>query len=669
MTMSLTGPDFAHLNPKAALAQTTQRLTDLRSQLQTLLQTSTITFASLVKPLENMANDLHHWWAPINHLNAVMNDAAWRDDFADAELQLADYHSELSQHAELAKAFQTLKDSSSYDKLSEAEQRIIVLYLRDFRLSGVNLPEKAKKTYAKLQRELCELGTQFENHVLDATRVWSHMVTDKEELSGVPEHTLTAAWQADKQAWILTTDFPCYYAIITYADNQALRKTLYEAYVTRASDEGPHDKAYDNSSVMVGITNKRRELAELLDFEDYRALSIATKMAENVDIVTNFLQDLALKARPKAQAEFKALSEFAKKHLELETLMPWDIAYASEKLRAHTFSFDSEQIRQYFPEPKVLKGLFDTIETLFNVNITLCSGMSTWHPDVKTYQIMNAQGECIAGFYLDLYARKNKRSGAWMDDCQGRYRLNQDTLQLPIAFLTTNFTPPQDNKPALLTHDEVVTLFHEMGHGLQHMLTQMDLLTISGINEVEWDAVELPSQWLENFCWTDEGLLRCSAHIDTGEPLPLALRQQLLAAKQFQAGMQLVRQLQFALFDWRLHALPTPVSSQQIQTLWDTVYQEVAVTPQLPYQRFAHQFSHIFAGGYGAGYYSYKWAEVLACDAFAAFEEAPTRTAELGLRFRDTILALGGSKPAAEIYRQFRGRDATLEALLAQEGL
>ncbi len=667
--ISNTGPDFLHLQPQVALAKLAPMLAEHRASLKTLLAQPNCTYASLIPPLEALSNALHQLWSPINHLHSVINDPSWREAFTEAELLLSDYHSELSQHKELADAFNAIKNSDTFSSLKPVEKRIIDLNIRDFTLSGVNLPEDKKQAYADIQRRLCELATQFENHVLDATYAWQYKVNSVDELDGMPAHSIAAAKQQNEEAWILTLDFPCYHAVMTYANDRALRESMYQAYMTRASEQGPHDSQYDNSQVMVDIINERAKLAHLLGFADYNTLSIATKMVGHVQEVTDFLENLVKKAKPKAQKELEALSAFAHDKLGLTCLEPWDIAYASEKLQQALYAFDNEQIRQYFPEDKVLAGLFTSIENLFDIRVVPCHDMTVWHPDVKTFQLLDKQDKCIAKCYLDLYARPQKRGGAWMDDCQSRYRLTDGSLQLPIAYLTTNFTPPQPGESAYFTHDEVNTLFHEMGHGLQHMLTQMESLSISGINEVEWDAVELPSQFFENFCWTHEGLIACSEHKETKQPLPQTLREQLIAAKKFQTGMQLMRQLQFALFDWRLHQLKTPMTINMINDLWYETHQQVAVVPYKSYQRLPHQFSHIFAGGYAAGYYSYKWAEVLACDAFAAFVEPGADLKIQGQRFRDTVLALGGSKPAAEVYRAFRGRDATIDALLAQEDL
>jgi oligopeptidase A len=667
--LSNTGPDFSHIDPRDELTRLAPMLAQHRATLQTLLAQPHYTYNNLVEPLEALSNELHQLWSPINHLHSVNNDPSWRDVFSEAELLLADYNSELSQHIGLANAFDMIKKDSEFKMLTPVQQRIIDLNIRDFTLSGIHLPEKEKQQYAEIQRRLCELSTQFENHVLDATRAWTHTVTSVDTLQGMPAHSIAAAKQTDEDVWVLTLDFPCFHAVMTYADDRALRELVYQAYVTRASDQGPHDKVYDNSTTMTDIINERAKLAKLLNFSHYTELSIATKMVSNVSEVTEFLENLAKKAKPKALQELAELEGFANKQLGIPNLEPWDIAYASEKLQTKLYAFDSEQIRQYFPEDKVLSGLFSTIQNLFSINVSPCDDMSIWHPDVKTFQLLDKTGTCIAKCYMDLYARPQKRGGAWMDDCQSRYRLADGNLQLPIAYLTANFTPPQPGEPAYFTHDEVLTLFHEMGHGLQHMLTQIDSLSVSGINEVEWDAVELPSQFFENFCWTDEGLIACSSHKETQEPLPQKLRQQLVAAKQFQTGLQLIRQLQFALFDWRLHQLTAPVTITHINALWEAVHQQIAVAPYKPYQRIPQQFSHVFAGGYAAGYYSYKWAEVLACDAFAAFVEPGADKQVQGQHFRDTILALGGAKPAAEVYRAFRGRDATIDALLVQEGL
>ncbi|MEC9306391.1 MAG: M3 family metallopeptidase, partial [Pseudomonadota bacterium] len=577
----------------------------------------------------------------------------------------------VGQHEGLFKGWQALKESESWSTLTAAQQRTVDNALRDFRLAGVDLPADKKARYGEIQSRLSTLSNQFSNNVLDATQAWHKDIQDRDALAGVPESALeTLKALADAKGvdgYRITLDFPSFFPIVSYADSRELREEVYTAFVTRASDQGPNAGKFDNASILEEILALRQELARLLGFDTYADYSLTTKMADSPAQVLDFLEDLARRAKPQAQEEFAELSAYARDELGIETLNPWDVAYVSEKLREARYAISQEQLRPYFPAPRVVDGLFQVVERLYHVQVKEDSSAPSYHDDVRFFRITE-QGKPIAGFYLDLYAREGKRGGAWMADCRVR-RKTENGVQLPVAFLTCNFTAPVGGKPALLTHDEVTTLFHEFGHGLHHMLTKQDVADVSGINGVAWDAVELPSQFMENYCWEREGLDLLAKHVDTGEPLPDVLFERLQAAKNFQSAMGMVRQIEFSLFDLRLHHELEAPSASDVQTLLDDVRRQTSVVPVVDFNRFQNSFSHIFAGGYAAGYYSYKWAEVLSADAWSAFEEAGIFDPDTGQRFREEILEQGGARDAAELFRAFRGREPSVEPLLRHSGI
>ncbi len=625
---------------------------------------------SLVQPLHTLNDRLEQAWAPVSHMNAVVQDAALRAAHDVCLPLLSDYHTTLGQHQGLCNAYQAIKDSVQFAHLSLAQRKVVENALRDFRLSGVDLPEKMQKRYAEISSRLSALSSQFANHVLDATRAWSKLVVDEAVIAGLPESARNAArvqaQSRNEVGFLLTLDAPCYIAVMTFAENRELRREMYEAYVTRASDCGPRAGQFDNATLIDETLQLRRELAQLLGFSSYADYSLATKMAESPQQVTDFLWQLAARARPAALQEFDELQCFSREQYGVEDLQSWDLAWFAEKLREKRYAVDQEQLRQYFPADTVLEGLFALVQHLFAVKIEREEEIDVWHADARCYRLAR-NGETIARFYLDLYARENKRGGAWMGDCRVRRRRDDGSIQLPVAFLVCNFMAPAGDRPSLLTFDDVTTLFHEFGHGLHHMLTQVEFAPVSGINGVEWDAVELPSQLLENWCWQPQVIPMISAHYQTGEPLPVAVLEKMLAAKNFQSGMQMLRQLEFALFDFLLHCDSS--SSQSVQAVLESVREKVAVLRPPAFNRFQNSFTHVFAGGYAAGYYSYKWAEVLSADVFAAFEETDILDDATSQRFLTEMLERGGTEEAATLFRRFRGREPQVDALLRHSGL
>ncbi|MBK1692031.1 oligopeptidase A [Ectothiorhodospira mobilis] len=666
-------PPFGDIRPEHVEPAIDRVLADNRAAIQRLLdQPGPFTWENLVHPLDLLEDRLERIWSPVRHMNAVVNSEALREAYNRCLPKLSDYATELGQNTRLFQAFQSIAEGPEFPRLEPAQQRVITNALRDFHLSGVDLPEDKKARYKAIAQELSALTARFEENVLDATQGWQLQITDAGRLSGLPESALDMlrqnARQRDLEGYLVTLEFPSYYAVMTFAEDRELRREVYTAYVTRASDQGPHDRRFDNSGVMERILELRHEEAQLLGYASYAHLSLATKMAESPQGVVAFLEDLARRAVPAARDELASLQAFARTHLGLDTLEAWDLSFASERLRQHLFQLSQEDLKPYFPVDRVLQGLFDLVERLYQVRIRPADGAPVWHPDVRFFAIQDPDGQPRAWFYLDLYARSHKRGGAWMDDCRGRLR-DGDHLQLPVAYMTCNSTPPVDGKPALFTHDEVLTLFHEFGHGLHHMLTRVDHPGVAGINGVEWDAVELPSQFMENWCWEREALDLISGHHETGEPLPAELFDKLTATRHFQAAMQMVRQLEFSLFDMRLHAEYDPSLGGRIQKILDEVREQVAVLRPPEFNRFQHGFSHIFAGGYAAGYYSYKWAEVLSADAFARFEEEGLFNPQTGRDFLTGILEQGGSRPALELFKAFRGREPEIDALLRHSGL
>ena len=663
-------PPFSEIRPEHVQPAVEQLIASGRQVIEEVLARGDFSWDGLVAPLEAEDERLSRAFGPAGHLNAVAQNEALRKAYNACLPMLSDYSTEVGQNTALYQAYQTLRDSEEFSQLTPAQQKDIDNTLRDFRLSGVSLPDERKKAFMTNAARLSELTSQFSDNVLDATQSWGKHITDVSELDGVPETALAGA--ADKaqekalEGWYLTLDFPAYYAVMCHCRNRALREEMYRAHTTRASDQGPDAGKFDNSEIMQEILRLRHEQAQLLGFSHYGEKSLATKMARDVEEVMSFLLDLAQRSKPQAEQELNALRDFAREQGAGE-LEPWDIAFWSERLREARYDISEEELRPWFPAEKAIGGMFAIVEKLFGIRIRQRDGVDVWHPDVRFYDVDDDNGEHMASFYLDMYARTGKRGGAWMDDCQGRVRLVDGELQKPVAYLTCNFAPPAGGKPGLLTHDEVLTLFHEFGHGLHHMLTEQEVGGVSGINGVAWDAVELPSQFMENWCWTEEGLAMISGHYETGEPLPADKRERLLAARNFQSAMGMLRQLEFSLFDMRIHTEED--GNADIQGILDQVRKEVSVLAPPSFNRFQHSFGHIFAGGYAAGYYSYKWAEVLSADAFARFEEEGIFNTDVGREFRARILAQGGSREPMELFIDFRGREPSVEPLLRHSGI
>ncbi|WP_148251965.1 oligopeptidase A [Aidingimonas lacisalsi] len=668
-------PPFSEIQPEHVVPAIDQLLDDNRKAIEKLTERAdreTPTWESLAAPLESLNDRLAQAWSPISHLNATMNSEPLRDAYQACLGKLSEYSTWLGQHEGLCRAYQSLKDSPAYNRLDEAQQRSIDNTLRDFRLAGVDLPADKKQRYGDIQARLSELANTFSNHVLDATQAWHKDIDDVTALDGLPQSALDTL-KANAEAkgvngYRITLDFPSFLPVISFAHDRELRREVYTAFITRASEVGPNAGEFDNAGVIEETLSLRRELAELLDFDTYADYSLATKMADSPQQVLDFLNDLADRAYSQAHQEFSELQDYARASLGLDELAPWDVGYASEKLREARYAISQEQLRPYFPAPGVIDGLFRVVERLYGVQFEEDDNAPRYHPDVRYFRITE-QGAPIAGFYLDLYAREGKRGGAWMDECRVRRACEDGRIQLPVAYLTCNFTRPVGGKPALLTHDEVTTLFHEFGHGLHHMLTRQQVADVSGINGVAWDAVELPSQFMENFCWEREGLDLIAGHVDTGAKLPDELLERLQAARNFQSAMGMMRQLEFSLFDFRLHHELSAPSAADVQDLLTEVRTQVSVLPAVDFNRFQNGFGHIFAGGYAAGYYSYKWAEVLSADAYSAFEEAGIFDPETGSRFRHEILEPGGARDAADLFRAFRGRPPSVEPLLRHSGI
>ncbi|MEM0552646.1 MULTISPECIES: oligopeptidase A [Aeromonas] len=667
-------PPFSQIQPDHVQPAVTQAIADCKQKIKDVLaHTEPHTWDSLIAPLEEVNDRLARIWSPVSHLNSVLNSEPLRAAHDACLPLLSEFQTYVGQHEGLYQAYLALSESDDFPRLGGAQRKEIQNTLRDFRLSGIGLPAEAQQRYGEIQARLSELASRFSNNVLDATQGWHKLVADEAELAGLPESVLAAARQMaelkGKEGWLFTLDIPSYLPVMMYADNRELRAEMYEAFTTRASDQGPNAGKWDNSAIMTELLTLRSELARLLGFANYAELSLATKMADKTSQVVDFLTDLAAKSLPQGKAELEEIRTFAAEQHGQSELAAWDIAYYAEKLKQHKFSISDEQLRPYFPANKVVKGLFEVVKRVFGMKVRERLGIDTWHPDVRFYDIFDSEDELRGSFYLDLYAREHKRGGAWMDVCLGRRYRQDGSLQKPVAYLTCNFNGPVDGKPALFTHDEVVTLFHEFGHGIHHMLTRIDVAGVAGINGVAWDAVELPSQFLENWCWESEALAFISGHYETGEPLPADLLEKMLTARNFQAAMQMLRQLEFALFDFRLHQEFDPANPAQIPALLDEVRSQVAVMTPPAFNRFQHSFSHIFAGGYAAGYYSYKWAEVLSADAFSRFEEEGIFNPATGQSFLQNILEKGGSKEPMELFRAFRGREPKVDALLRHSGI
>ena len=623
---------------------------------------------NFVEPIEIISEKISRAWGQIEHLNAVVNSDSLRKAYNDNLIKLTEFYTNLSQDESLYKKYQSLKDSEVFKSLTPSQKRIIDNVLREFKLGGAELNETDKKRFKVIQEKLAKLSTQFEENILDATNEFSIFVDHLDELIGIPEENMKKAHaeakEDKKEGYKFTLHFPSYLPVMQYADNRTLREKLYHAYATRASELA--SPKFDNTNLIEEILSLRYESSKLLGFKHFTEMSLVTKMAKSSEEVITFLMDLANKAKPFALKDMDELKSFAKT-LKIEKLEAWDIAYVSEKLRQAKYSFSENEVKQYFPEHRVLKGLFKVVETIFKLKI-IKSDAPTWHKDVSFYSIKNENGELIGQFYFDLYARNHKRGGAWMDEAISRYK-NSLGSSHPVAFLTCNFSSPSENKPALFSHDDVITLFHEFGHGLHHMLTKVDDYSISGIKGVEWDAVELPSQFMENFCWEWDVVKHMTEHVDNKNTLPKSLFDKMIEAKNFQSGMQTLRQIEFSLFDIRLHTEYSDQNKINPLKLLETIRDEIAVVRPPSWNRFPNSFSHIFAGGYAAGYYSYKWAEVLASDAFSLFEEEGILSSHAGQKFQNEILSQGGSRPAMESFIAFRGREPTVDALLRHSGM
>ncbi len=672
--LEMTGlPPFSSIRAEHIEPAIDELLAQNRALVEQLLQDNDhYSWDNLIQPIEDMDERLSRVWSPVGHMNSVVNSDELRKAYNACLPKLSAYGTEMGQHEGLYKAYKQIAEGEEYHKLDTAQKKIIDNALRDFRLSGIALSDENKARYKEIMQKLSTLTSKFEENVLDATHGWEKYIDNESQLAGLPDTARSLARQNAKQqgksGWLFTLEFPSYYPIMTYADDRDLREEMYRAYVTRASDQGPCAGKWDNAPIMEEIMQLRHEAAQLLGFDNYAEKSIATKMARNSDEVIGFLNDLGKRSTNMARQEFTELQSFAKEEFALDNIEAWDIGYISEKLRQHRYAITQEELKPYFPEDRVIKGMFNVIKKLYGMQVTERQGVDTWHDDVRFFEITDANGELRGQFYLDLYARNKKRGGAWMDECIIRKR-SADSIQTPVAYLTCNFSPPIGNDPALFTHDEVITLFHEFGHGLHHMLTQVNYSGVAGINGVEWDAVELPSQFMENWCWEREALDDIAAHYQTGEKLPQELYKKMMAAKNFQSGMQMVRQLEFALFDFRLHREYDPAKGARVAEILDEVREQVAVVIPPIFNRFPNSFTHIFAGGYAAGYYSYKWAEVLSSDAFAAFEENGIFDRKTGEHFLHSVLEQGGSREAMQLFINFRGREPNIDALLRHSGI
>ena len=667
-------PQFSKIKPEHIKPAVEHAINNCKATIADVLAHNTqFTWANLVAPIDEVDDVLGKLWSPISHMNSVVNSDELRNAYESCLPLLSEYGTFVGQHAGLFAAYQQLSESDAFKHLNAAQQKVITNALRDFKLSGIALNEQDKKRYGEISTRLSELSSTFGNNILDATQAFSVNITDETELTGLPDSAKEAAKASaqaqEKTGWLFTLDIPSYLPVMTYCDNQALREKMYRAYVTRASEIGPNAGEYDNSPIMAELLALRHELAHLLGFDSFADKSLATKMANNTNEVLGFLEDLAVKSKAQAEQDLVEVTSFAKEHFSQSNLQAWDLPYYSEKLKQDRYAISDEELRPYFPESKVVAGLFEVVHRLFGLTISERQGVDTWHKDVKFFDVFDKKQQLRGSFYFDLYARSKKRGGAWMDDCVGRRELADGNIQYPVAYLTCNFNGPVGNKPALFTHDEVVTLFHEFGHGIHHMLTQINAAGVSGINGVPWDAVELPSQFLENWCWQPEALAFISGHYQTNEALPQDMLEKMLAAKNFQSAMQMIRQLEFSLFDFKMHAQYSPEKGDEIQQVLDQVRQDYAVIKAPEFNRFQHSFSHIFGGGYAAGYYSYKWAEVLSSDAFSRFEEEGIFNQMVGHDFLTNILEMGGSKEPNELFKAFRGREPKIDALLRHSGI
>lgn len=665
-------PRFSSITPEMIEPAIDRVLAENRAEIARLLAaTEPHTWKTLVEPLERLDDRLSRTWSPVRHMNSVVNSEALRAAYNACLAKLSDYATEMGQNIALCNAYKAV--AAHREELDPSQNKLLDNALLDFHLSGVDLAPEKKDRFREISQELSRLASKFEENLLDAGNAWHKLILDPSQLEGLPESARALAAQTARQrdhqeGWLLTLDFPSYMPVMSYADDRELRRELYEAYATRASDQGPHAGQWDNGELMEQILALRHEQAGLLDFANYAERSLARKMAPSTDAVLAFLGDLAERSRPQAERELAELRAFAREEYGVTELEAWDIGYYSEKLRQRRHNLSQEMLKPYFPETRVIPGMFAVVERLYGIRIQEVEGVDTWHPDVHFYEIRDETGSLRGQFYLDLYARPKKRGGAWMDDCASRF-FNDTIDQIPVAFLTCNFSPPVDGQPALFTHDEVQTLFHEFGHGLHHLLTRIDYPAVGGISGVAWDAVELPSQFMENWCWEKEALNLISGHVESGEPIPEDLYRRMREAKNFQSAMQMVRQLEFSLLDFRIHLEYDPARGGRVYEILEQVREQVAVLRPPAWNRFPHGFSHIFAGGYAAGYYSYKWAEVLSADAFSLFEERGIFDRQAGRAFLREILEQGGSKDAMELFMAFRGRKPRIEPLLRHSGI
>ena len=664
-------PLFSSIDAQSIKPAIEKAITQCKQEIEDVVASKDYSYSNLVHRLEESDDRLSKMFSPVSHMNSVVSSDELREAHDACLPLLSEYGTWVGQHEGLYNAYTELKQSDEFSGLSEEQQKVVENAVRDFTLSGVALPKEKKERFAQIQAKLSELSSTFSNNVMDATMGWTKHVTDKTLLTGMPESALDAAAQAahqkDLQGYLFTLDIPSYLPVMLYADNRELREEMYRAYATKASEQGPNAGKWDNTEIIKETLALRTELAELLGFSTYAERSLATKMADSTEQVITFLRDLASRSKPQAEKELEEVRAYAKDTHGVSELAAWDLPYFSEKLKQEKYTISDEMLRPYFPENKVLSGLFEVVHRLYGLKITEQPGVDTWHKDVRYFTITDDSDVMRGSFYLDLYARAKKRGGAWMDECRVRRELANGELQLPVAYLTCNFNAPVGDKPALFTHDEVVTLFHEFGHGIHHMLTKMNAAGVSGINGVPWDAVELPSQFLENWCWEEDALNFISGHYETGEPLPADLLERMLAARDYQSAMQMVRQLEFSLFDFLLHS--EKGSTVDVQGTLDAVREEVAVVIPPSFNRFQNSFGHIFAGGYAAGYYSYKWAEVLSADAYSKFEEDGIFNRETGNAFLENILEMGGSRAPMDLFVAFRGREPQVDALLRHSGI
>jgi oligopeptidase A len=676
-------PRFGEIRPEHVTPALDVLLANANAAVE--LASAPVTPASwvdVVEPVERATEPLSRAWGVVGHLNAVADTPELRAAYGENLPRVTEFWSSVGQNLALYEKYKALAASPDFSSLTGERKKILNNALRDFRLSGAELPEDQKPRFAELQERQAALSKSFSDHVLDATNAYAYIATGEAELAGLPEDVIEGAREAaqkdGKDGWKFTLHFPSYFPVMQYSENRGMRETMYRAYVTRASELGATygngKTEWDNTAIVASQLELRDEEAQMLGFDNFAEVSLAPKMAESPAQVMAFLEDLAARARPHAEQDWKELREFAASELGLTGMQPWDMTFAAERLRQKRYSFSENEVKQFFPEDAVLKGLFKVTETLFGVRIRR-DDATVWHPDVRFFRVENQDGGLVAQFYLDLYAREGKRGGAWMDDARTRRKRADGGVQTPVAYLTCNFSAPVGGKPACFTHDEVITLFHEFGHGLHHMLTRVDELGVSGINGVEWDAVELPSQFMENFCWEWDVLSDMTSHVETAAPLPRPLYDKMLAAKNFQSGLGTLRQIVFSMFDMTLHVDFDPSGQKSANDLAREINERFHVVPQASFSRWPNTFSHIFAGGYAAGYYSYKWAEVLSADAYAAFEEAAKSAngsvldAATGTRYRKEILEVGGSRPAMESFKAFRGREPTIDALPRHNGM